>query len=268
MNNNNNFVNTNSIKGNLIFIFLTLVAVSLLITGIIYLVKLAQSCLTRTGYYESFTNPVESRLQEVKRMNQLLDESIDIFNSNVQDACEIYAQVEEVYVGNNSGPNTQEEYGLPQDELNRRLERRKHAAKKRFIEARTMYGASTNTPVYECFSDQTRDELLDEVTDLEMKIKNIESSTVGRKGEELNSLLKFNNRYIKKSLQQMGNERARVIEGFNDTLLARADAALAKAYVIYDFIMKQKKDVDTQTELANEMTKTVSRLQNGDISSF
>jgi archaellum component FlaF (FlaF/FlaG flagellin family) len=264
--------------------------VGLLIAGIVYLIKLAQNCLEATGYYESFTDTKQSnytqelkqRIQKIKELNTVLDASIDTFNDNIQDTCDVYAQVEDIFVGNNSTPNSDYEYNLPKAELDQILERRKQSAKKRFQEAKNIYGTSINTTVYECFTDTSdetipdlEDELLIELRDLETKIHGVEVGSIGQKGNSLNALLKFNNKYIKKSLQQMGNEKARFIEGFDENpqlqqltgseLLIRADKAILKANKIYDEITDQHTSVQKQKELVKEITKAASRIESGDI---
>ena len=299
-NNNNNNIhipNPESISGKIIFMLLTMSVVSLLIAGVIYLIKLAQQCLDAQGYYEPFASPgaaetytknLKERIQKIKQLNSILDDSIDTFNENVQDTCEVYAQVEDIYVGNNSGPTSEDEYKLPKDELDRRLTRRKQSAKKRFQEARGIYGTSINTPVYECFENpesvpELEDELRTELQDLETKIQSVHIGSVGQKGDSLNALLKFNNKYIKKSLQEMGNEKAKLLEGFagllppsedqtlhtvsGDALLKRADMAISKANAIYGNITDQQTSVKKQQELVNEITKTTSRIESGNITS-
>jgi hypothetical protein len=300
--NNNNIHNyipipTDSIMGTILFMFLTMFVVALLIAGIVYLINLAHHCLNpqSSGYYEPFASPAEtetykkeltSRLTKLKERNQVLDDSIDTFNDNVQDTCEVYAQVEEIYVGNNSGPTNEDEYNLPKEELDRRLARRKKSAQKRFQEARTIYGTSINTPVYECFENpesipDLEDEVRTELEDLETKIQSVQVGTVGQKGDSLNALLKFNNKYIKKSLQEMGNEKARLLEGFADllppsenqplqtisgaALLKRADVAINKANAIYAGITTQQQTVSQQQELVKEITNTTSRVESGNI---
>lgn len=268
-----------NVKDTILFMFLTMFVVGLLIAGIIYLIKLAQQCLEAKGYYEPFAasssslhtpQQLRDRIQKIKELNAILDNSIDTFNTNVQDTCEVYAQVEDIYIGNNSGPNNEEEYNLPQQELDRRLARRKQSAKKRFQEAREIYGESIHTPVYECFATQTsdlEDELMYELEELETKIRSVENGTIGKKGDSLNALLKFNNKYIKKSLQEMGNQKAtQLLEGFaaaaQPDLLIRADTAIMKANAIYNNIMNQQSTVKKQGEMVKEITKTVSRIGN------
>lgn len=278
MNNNNNLFQTtkSTIVGDIGFIFLTIFAVALLLTGLMYLVKVAANCVWNTGYYESFVDAtaINERLEKVKQLNIALDDAIEIFNDNVQDTCEVYARVEDVYVGNNSSPKD-DEFDLPDAELKARLERRKKAAKQRFHDARTLYGKSINTPIYECFSvrgeSDEEDELRSEVLDLETKLQSIQTGD-GMKSNSIDGLLKFNNKYIKKSLEEMGNERARHIEGFEDDsvltgqeLLDRADKAIINGNKIYTFIKNQRQRVKTQQELANEMTQTVNRIQSGNI---
>ncbi len=301
---NNNIINnyipitTDSIMGTILFMFLTMIVVALLIAGIVFLIKLAQQCLNlqeSQGYYEPFASPssaetykkeLTSRLSKIKQLNEVLDDSIDTFNDNVQDTCEVYAQVEDIYVGNNSGPMTEDEYNLPKEELDRRLARRKQSAKKRFQDARSIYGTSINTPVYECFENpdsipDLEDELRTELEDLETKIQSVQIGTIGQKGDSLNALLKFNNKYIKKSLQDMGNEKARVLEGFagllppsenpplqtvsGTALLKRADMAINKANAIYANITTQQQTVAQQQELVKEITKTTSRVESGNV---
>jgi hypothetical protein len=299
LNNLNKYISL-PVYSNIVYLILVLIGVSLFIAGVIYLIKLAQQCMTHTGYYEPFTTAtkvtylkeLKDRIQKVKDLNEVLDDSIDTFSDNVQDTCEVYAQVEEVYVGNNSAPATEEEYSLPKEELNKRLERRKELAKRRLKEARGLYGASIKTTVYECFDNPStppeesisdlEDELRSELEDLETKIQSVEIGPIGNKGSELNALIKFNNKYIKKSLEEMGNERARLIEGYaaplppseypplqtvsGIALIKRADTAINNANKIVGFVTQQSKTVKMQKELANELTKTSSRLQNGNVS--
>jgi hypothetical protein len=291
-NNNINIVNIpqspDSFSGKMLFMLLTMFVVGLLIAGIVYLIKLAQNCLQLQGYYEPFVSTAEStaaatnnykknlieRIQTIQQLNTELDNSVDAFNSNIQDTCEVYAQIEDIYVGNNSGPASEEEYNLPKEELDRRLARRKQGAKKRFQETRDMYGSTMNTPVYECFENpaasipELEDELRSELKELEAKLQNVDSGIIGQNGQRLNSLLKFNNKYIKKSLQEMGNEKARLLEGFDtdaDTLIQRADMAIHKANAIFGNITNEQTAVKKQQELVKEMTNTVSRVERGNI---
>jgi hypothetical protein len=300
-NNATNILQPGTLSGTIIFMLLTMFVVGLLITGIIYLINLAQQCLEAKGYYEPFISPsvdesykknLTERIHKIKQLNEVLDDSIDTFNDNVQDTCEVYAQVEEIYVGNNSSPVSEDEYSLPKEELTRRLDRRKQSAKKRFQDARGIYSVSINTSVYECFENpdtvtdsipELEDDLRAELKDLETKIQSVEIGTVGQKGDSLNALLKFNNKYIKKSLQDMGNEKARIIEGFagllppsenpplhtvsGSSLLKRADMAIIKANGIYGGITDQHTTVKKQQELVKEITKTTSRIESGNITS-
>ena len=300
-NNNNNIINIpkpESLSGTILFMLLTMFVVGLLIAGVIYLIKLAQQCLEAQGYYEPFASSsvaetykknLMERIQKIKQLNAVLDDSIDTFNDNVQDTCEVYAQVEDIYVGNNSGPTTEDEYNLPKEELDRRLARRKQSAKKQFKEARIIYGTTLNTPVYECFENpesasvQLEDELRAELQDLETKIQSVHVGSVGQKGDSLNALLKFNNKYIKKSLQEMGNEKAKLLEGFagllppsenqplralsGAALMRRADMAIIKANGIYGNVTDQHTAVKKQQELVKEITKTTSRVESGNITS-
>ena len=192
INNAIDIIKQESVGGKLLFMLLTLFAVGLLITGVVYLIKLAQQCLEAQGYYEPFAssanetykNNLVERIQKIKKLNAVLDDSIDTFNDNVQDSCEVYAQVEDIYVGNNSSPASEEEYNLPKAELDSRLARRKQSAKKRFQDARGIYGASINTPVYECFTNpdssisELEDELRTELEELETKIHSVEIGVV------------------------------------------------------------------------------------------
>lgn len=301
-NNNNNVINIpkpEGMSGTIAYMLLTMFVVGLLIAGVVYLIKVAQQCLEAQGYYEPFASPsaaetykqnLMERIQKIKELNSVLDDSIDTFNDNVQDTCEVYAQVEDIYVGNNSSPASEDEYNLPKEELDRRLARRKQSAKKRFQEARGIYGTSINTPVYECFENpasssvpELEDELRVELQDLETKIQSVQVGSVGQKGDSLNALLKFNNKYIKKSLQEMGNEKARLLEGFDGllppsehpplqtvsgaALLKRADMAIIKANGIYGSITDQHTTVKQQQELVKEITKTTSRVESGNITS-
>ena len=306
-NNINNYIPipSNSFIGTLLFMLLTMFIVGILIAGVVHLINFAQHCLNSQGsqgqgYYEPFASPLAaeaaetykkeltSRLTKIKQLNQVLDDSIDTFNDNIQDTCEVYAQVEDIYVGNNSGPTSEDEYNLPKDELDRRLARRKKSAQKRFQEARMIYGTTINTPVYECFENpgpqsipDLEDDMREELEDLETKIQSVEVGTVGQKSDSMNALLKFNNKYIKKSLQEMGNEKARVLEGFGillppsmnpplqtvsgAALLKRADAAINKANAIYEGITTQQTTVKQQQELVKEITNTTSRVESGNV---
>jgi hypothetical protein len=314
-NNINNYIPipSNSFMGTLLFMLLTMFIVGILIAGVVHLINFAQHCLNSQGqgsqgsqgqgYYEPFASPVAAeaveaveaykkeltgRLKQIKQLNQVLDDSIDTFNDNIQDTCEVYAQVEDIYVGNNSGPTSEDEYNLPKDELDRRLARRKKSAQKRFQEARSIYGTTINTPVYECFENpgpqsipDLEDDMRAELEDLETKIQSVEVGTVGQKSDSMNALLKFNNKYIKKSLQEMGNEKARVLEGFGGllppsenpplqtvsgaALLKRADAAINKANAIYAGITTQQTTVNQQKELVKEITNTTSRVESGNV---
>jgi hypothetical protein len=277
--NNNIFpIPSATIVGDIGFVFLTLVAVALLITGLVYIINVAKDCVWNTGYFEAFidtTSAVKERLTKIKQLNSALDDAIEIFNSNVQDSCEVYARVEDVYVGNNSSPKD-DEFDLPDAELKARLERRKNAAKSRFRDARTLYGTSINTPIYECFvggeADDTETELRSELQELETKLQAIQMGDIGMKSNSVDGLLKFNNKYIKKSLEEMGNERAKRIEGFADpglsgqALLDRADKTIIRGNNVYAFITNQRQRVETQQELAKEMSQTVNRIQSGNIS--
>lgn len=275
MNNyNNNIIQTgSSIVGDIGFIFLTIFAVALLITGLLYLVQVAKNCVWNPEYYEPFADAgINDRLIKVTQLNRALDDAIEIFNDNVQNTCEIYARVEDIYVGNSSSPKD-DEFDLPDTELKARLERRKKAATKRFGDARTLYGKSINSPIYECFvGSDTEDELRSELLDLETKLQAIQMGDIGMKSSSIDGLLKFNNKYIKKSLEEMGNERAKRIEGFSDpvlsgkALLDRADKAIIRGNNVYAFITNQRQRVETQQELAKEMSQTVNRVQSGNIS--
>jgi hypothetical protein len=146
--------------------------------------------------------------------------------------------------------------------------------------------------VYECFENsesadsipELEEELRTELEDLEAKIQNVETGTVGKKGESLNALLKFNNKYIKKSLQDVANEKAKLIEGYAGLLppsensqlssdvsgiklLKRADLAIMKANRIYGYITDQHTAVKKQQELVKEMNQTASRVESGNITS-
>jgi hypothetical protein len=306
LNNINNYIQipSNSYLGTVLFTLVTMFIIGIFIAGVVHLIKLAQHCLYSQGsqgYYEPFASlsaaeaykkELSSRVPKLKQLNQVLDDSIDTFNDNVQDTCEVYAQVEDIYVGNNSSPASEDEYNLPKDELDRRLARRKKSAQKRFQEARMIYSTTVNTPVYECFENpksqepqsipDLEDDLRAELEDLETKIQSVQVGTVGQKGDSLNALLKFNNKYIKKSLQEMGNEKARVLEGFGGllppseypslhtvsgaALLKRADAAINKANAIYAGVTTQHKTVTQQKELVKEITKTTSRVESGNVS--
>jgi hypothetical protein len=275
--NNNIFpIPSAAIVGDIGFVFLTLLAVALLITGFAYLVNVAKDCVWNTGYFEPFIDStkyesaVKERLIKIKQLNSVLDDAIEIFNSNVQDSCEVYARVEDVYVGNNSSPKD-DEFDLPDAELKARLERRKKAAKSRFRDARILYGTSINTPIYECFvggeADDTETELRSELQELETKLQAIQMGDIGMKSNSIDGLLKFNTKYIKKSLEEMG------VEGFSDpvvlsgqALLDRADKAILLGNKVYAFIKDQRQRVEMQQELAKEMTKTVNRVQSGNIS--
>jgi hypothetical protein len=233
MNNNFNFQNISStnIGSQILFLFLTLFIVALLITGIVYLVKLAQQCLEYTGYYETFTNPqpgqygkqLQDQINKVKQLNMNLDDSVEIFTENIQNTCEVHKEIEDMFIENNATPKSDGEYQLPKDKLDNLLERRRLSAKKQFSESRNIFGKSRNAPVYECFTNpksgpsvsELEDELRMELSLLVTKTLTILHGDIGKKYGSLDSLIAFNSKNITKSAREIAApKKENVVEGY------------------------------------------------------
>ena len=289
--NNNNFngfdnISSNNIGGQLLFVFLTIAIVALLIAGIVFLIRIAQHGLTNTGFYEPFESPqsaiyvkqLQDRLEKAKQFNAALDADVDVFNQNIQDTCEIYAQVEDIYVENNSGPQSESEYQLPKDQLDKLLERRRAGTKKRFTDSRANYGEMMGRPVYECFENpqsvsvtvsEIETELVNELNTLERKIQNVKKGTFGKKADSIDTLLKFNERNISNSLKEMNKEKSRVVEGFvvmtGPALLKKADDLFNAVAQIHGKVDNQQSIIKSQKELVEEMKQTTARVSEGNI---
>lgn len=315
--NNNNFnvlgnLSSNSVGGQLISIFLTMIAVALLLAGLVYIIHIAQRCVTtRTGYYEPFESPpklsipddyakkLQEQIAQIRQLNAELDNSIDVFSENIQNSCEVYSQVEDMFVENSGTPQSDIEYQLPKENLNKLLERRRAGAKKQFAESRTIYGQSRGAPVYECFSNPTppvsipdlENTLRMELTTLATKMNNAQCGDVGKKYESIESLLSFNETKI----PQGNKQNKQIVEGYAspnnnasvgckvDTkeqeaderitktkneiqalsgidLLNRGQVEIRRARQIIDMIQKQQSSVSKQVELVEQLKKSAHEI--------
>jgi hypothetical protein len=314
--NNNNLnmfvqISPKSITGQLLFVLLTLIVVALLITGVVVLIQMARQCLEHTGYYEPFApsavpenyaSQLQERIQQVKQANLDLDAGIEIFTENTQNTCEVYTQIEDMYVENKGTPQSESEYQLPKDALNKLLERRRHSAKKQFQDSRTLFGQSRNAPVHECFANPTpesslEDELRNEVTMLVTKRNNLVECGIGKKYMSLESLISFNTTHISNTAKDIANatKPAAVVEGYETPnnnaalmcdmketktdkqvnklqdeiqalsgteLLNRAATEIQNAAGFLNVLQAQKSVVGKQMETMEEMKQSASQLNN------
>jgi hypothetical protein len=302
---NNVVGGTTMFSAQLAYLILVMTGVALLIVGLVHLVKVAQQCLETTGYYEAFESPppptggrdakeaqLKAYIQKAARLNTILEADVDTFTENIQDVCDVYAQVGDIYVENNSGPRSESEYSLPKATLDALLSRRRTASKQRFLEARSIYGQSQNTPVYECFTNpppatraELEDDLRTELVMLETKLQNIVSGSTGNKFASVGALQKFNEKYITKTAREMTESRDQMVEGYapaapaapaaspppavlsmtGATLLAHADTVLQKAEQVHTAIVTQRDTAKKQLGLVEELKSTTSRLETGNI---
>lgn len=310
---NGNFTMPSSIGGQLLFVLLTMIVVALLIAGLVFLIKVAQDCLTNAGYYEPFdtsspktyTNLLEENIKKVQQLNIEFDENIDLFTENTEITCDVYNQVEDIYVENNSGPTSESEYNLPKDKLDKLLKRRRESAKKRFYDARSIFGKSRGGGIYECFTNESEpsipeleDDLRTELILLNTKIMNLQASDLAKKVMPLDTLQKFNAKYIKKTTNDMSERKEKVVEGYatsssnatvknkedeqrlqevqksiqksiqsksGEDLLREAKYTIDMAERIKKLIQDQNKTAKTQMELVEEMKKTTDRISEGNV---
>lgn len=319
INNNNNVINIpkpEGMSGTIAFMLLTMFVVGLLIAGVVYLIKLAQQCLESQGYYEPFASQqqqqppqqekeVQDLVSKAKQVNMQLDESIDVFTETVQETCEVYKQVEDIYVENNSGPTSESEYKLPQDKLDKLLARRRESSKKRFKDAKTIFGQQKGT-VYECFANESSVSSLEEDLRMELIMLNqtffkLLNGDVSKKYSSINSLQEFNSKYLTKTTRDMAKEKEKVVEGYEapnnnasvneaakkkskdeefleklqsdfqklsgKELYNRARSDIAQAENAIKAIKDQNYKTKKQMELVEQMKETTDRLSEGNITS-
>ena len=233
-------------------------------------------------YYETFANEVseyaktlKGYIQQVEAATERIDTSNDHMMNATDDTCDIIRDIEDIYVSNRGSPQDEDETGLPEDMLKRKMDARKKRGKDRFVQER---GAFTKTvssqPMLECFQDagsaadvaDYENELeseLSSVTDMLQKALDAAEVTLATtKSEQIHTALNFAEHQFNKNMKKIeGGE-----EGFADNeligrvkdLLAREKAYSLQVAEVLDHAKKVK-------AIQKESAKKVNNLEEGNV---
>ena len=166
-------------------------------------------------------------------------------------------------------PTDETEYSLPKDVQEKRQAARKARAANNFQQEQKIYVTVNKDkgPLYECFTDSEAaldDAIHDEENNLSTELNKLyalldsaEVRMAAVNGKKINSLLGFNEKYIKK-----GVDTAKSPDGFaspNETinLLSKADVLIGKAYTVHKMLENLKRDTQSGEKRA-QLFETVS----------
>jgi hypothetical protein len=120
----------------------------------------SSSSPTDIARYEGFASPSEIRslIKQGEKAVDRIQDTLDTIMNAADDTCGMLKDVEEMYVGNQSAPKTDEEANLPENVRNDRIDDRKRRARKRFLEERKLHASLKSETfkkhgIYECFQD-------------------------------------------------------------------------------------------------------------------
>jgi hypothetical protein len=247
------------------------VNIVLLILGTTYLFLGIKYLLSTYWCTEGFSeeDPIGQRIQSLQSLREMITKDLDALDDAADAACDVTKQIEDSYVSNNSAPNDETEYQLPQDVQADRQQKRNTRTKKRFEDEKKRYSVLNNKdPIYECFEGKaeeeavaTEDDLRAEIEDLQRILDTAEAKAAAAKGRQLQSLLGFNAVYLKKGAST-------VTEGFatGSALLAVADDLITKGKAVHAEIVNITAAVKTQQAVAKGVFQKTQNIQNGQVS--
>jgi hypothetical protein len=261
-----------------ILVYVIGAALSILaIVAIIMFVKQFAGSTRSGAVYEHFeTNDdglfVEytKRIPRIQSIKEQLESDMEALSDMSDDTCNIMSQIQDTYVGNASAPVEEEEYSLPQAEQKSLQEKRKRRAILRFETEKKQYMALNNRKtILECFSADQDDlaeaeqTLSDAVSDLITIIDSAEVRLAAEKGEQIDSLLGFNAKYLKKALD------AATVEGFiqqlkGTALIAKADELIGQAITVHNKIIELRAKVNQQKRAAKTLYVQAANLDKGE----
>ena len=271
------------IVGKLVAYIIGFALVSLLVAGIILLIRSATCTSTQPeNVYEHFaaTDANDDYLSNLQRRNGLIKQTIDtlqndmdILDEDADDTCDIMKSVEDTYISNKSVPSDESEFELPREVQEKRVERRKDNAKKSFQEKKNAFVESNGKkPLLECFAssedvDQAEQDLGDAVRELTALLDSAEMKLAVTKGEKTWMSLLFTAPYLKKAVDTVvpnTTEHFATLKGA--TLLSKADELIGKANTIHARFKPLRDQVVAQKQVAGSLNKKAGDLQKGKIS--
>jgi hypothetical protein len=253
----------------------------IVIIGIMWFVRKFATGYTSGPIYEHFesrndglVSQMQNRLVQIRAIKDRLQSDLDDLNDVADGTCSIMSQIRDSYIANNSAPTDESEYSLSKELQTKRMEERKRRAVLRFeTEKKQFVALHGKKPVYECFAASASDvtdvetELRDEVNELITMIDSAEIRLAAEKSDQLDSLLGFNAKYLKKAVD------ATTVEGFlaelrGTALIAKADELLGLAATVHERIVALKKKLANQQAVAKSLNAQAANAEQGNVSDY
>ena len=265
------------IVGHLIAYIVSFAVASLLIAGIILLIRSATcASMQAENVYEHFDQSddylsnLRKRIGLVKQTIATLQNDMDILGEDADDTCDIMKSVEDTYISSKSAPSDESEFELPREVQQIRINRRKERAKKSFEEQKGAFVESHGKkPLLECFasSEDLEQDLNDVVQELTLLLDSAEMKLAVTKGEKTWMSLLFTAPFLKKAVDittPNTTEHFATMKGGN--LLSKADELIGKANTIHARFKPLRDQVVAQKTVARSLNKKAGDLQQGKIS--
>jgi hypothetical protein len=268
------------IVGQLVAYIIGFAFVSLLIAGIILLIRSA-TCTTSNAenVYEHFdeTDDYLANLQKhtklVRQAMATLQNDMDILDEDTDDTCDIMKSVEDTFISNKSAPSDESEFELSREEQQKRIDRRKVNAKKSFQEKKNVFAASTGKlPLLECFASvdavaQAQEELADAVNELTTLLDSAEMKLAITKGQKTWLSLLFTAPYLKKAVDMSTSKPTENFASMKDRdLLSQAITLIGKANTIHASFKPLRDQIVAQKAVVRSLNTKAGDLQQGNIS--
>lgn len=251
--------------------------------GVTKLVKACSSPSPRgpsgAPYYEGFATDetsdyaktLKDYIQKVESAIDRVDDSSDRMMNATDDTCDIIRDIEDMYVSNQGSPRDEDEAGLPEDMLKRKMEARTKRAKDRFVQERGAYTKTVSTqPVLECFQDsgaadyenELENELSSQADILQKALDVAEVKLAVKKSEQIHTALNFAEHQLNKNIKKIESGE----EGFADSeLIGRVTDLLAREKVYSQQVSQVMDHTKKVKAIQKQAAKKVNDLDNGNV---
>lgn len=225
-------------------------------------------CADESNYYEHFESPndwsvsaIRSRIDKLINLKEALLSYVEDVSALADETCMIMKTVEEKYIMNASQLK-ESDYELSRETQDRLIKQRQSFAKKRFIDAQSVYAAvNGRKPLLECFyADEidvsiAEEELNFQLSEIEKIMDAAEVKAAILKKEKATLTLGFTNKYLTDAVKSIETPR---IEGFyielkGPELIAKADKFIGAA----TSLKKELLDLRSQVEKQNKMIQII-----------
>ena len=242
-------------------------------------------------------NTIQKKTQELQKLQTMIERDLEALDDTADAACEITKNIEDNYISSNAAPTDEIDASLPQKTREVRQQKRSQRAKARFEKDKTTFAALKNVPpLYECFAIQDEEkvriaeereqdaqkineanetleaetskikdyenDLRSEIVEVERIIDTAQMRAAAAKGQALESLMMFNDKYLKQS--------SALTEGFANmltgkALLDRADELIQKGNNLHQEVLDISAAVRKQQSQSAAIFKKGNAVMNGDV---